>query len=64
MANRGSIKSSIKTSPFKKLSVTFISLAFLFILSIVLHFVFNNYSVKNFVEGNSNKLEEIAIAKF
>ena len=55
MAKRGSIKSIQKSSPFKKLSATFISLVFLFVISIVLHFVFNKHSVENFqVSGNSN----------
>jgi hypothetical protein len=63
MAKRGFIKSIQKNSPFKKLSTTFISLALLFILSIVLYFVFNKYTIENFaVNGNkldpsSNKLE-------
>lgn len=59
MAKRGSIKSIQKTSPFKKLSATFISLAFLFVISIVLHFVFNKHSVENFVEGNGKKAAQI-----
>ena len=49
MAKRGFIKSIIKTSPFKKLSTTFISLALLFILSIVLHFIFKKYTVETFI---------------
>ena len=58
MAKRGFVKSIQKTSPFKKLSATFISLAFLFVISIVLHFVFNKYSVENFVEGNGTKKQQ------
>lgn len=57
MAKRGFIKSIQKSSPFKKLSATFISLALLFILSIVLYFVFNKYTVENFdVSGNNLKV--------
>lgn len=61
MAKRGSIKSIQKTSPFKKLSATFISLAFLFVISIVLHFVFNKHSVENF-EVTGNKIEVALIS--
>ena len=53
MAKRGFVKSIQKSSPFKKLSATFISLAFLFVISIVLHFVFNKYSLENF-DGSGN----------
>jgi preprotein translocase subunit SecG len=50
MAKRGFVKSIQKAGSLKKLSATFISLAFLFVISIVLHFVFN----KQFREGNAN----------
>jgi preprotein translocase subunit SecG len=50
MAKRGFVKSIQKSGSIKKLSATFISLAFLFVISIVLHFVFN----KQFREGNKN----------
>ena len=50
MAKRRSMKSFQKAGSLKKLSATFISLAFLFVISIVLHFVFN----KQFREGNKN----------
>ena len=50
MAKGGLIKTIQKNIPFKKLSTTFISLAMLFILSIVLYFIFNKY----IVEGNEN----------
>jgi hypothetical protein len=50
MAKRGFVKSIQKAGSMKKLSATFISLAFLFVISIVLHFVFN----KQFREGNAN----------
>jgi len=50
MAKGGLIKTIQKNIPFKKLSTTFISLAILFILSIVLYFIFNKY----IVEGNEN----------
>jgi len=50
MAKRGFVKSIQKAGSIKKLSATFISLAFLFVISIVLHFVFN----KQFREGISN----------
>jgi preprotein translocase subunit SecG len=50
MAKRGFVKSIQKAGSIKKLSATFISLAFLFVISIVLHFVFN----KQFREGNAN----------
>ena len=53
MAKRGFVKSIQKAGSFKKLSATFISLAFLFVISIVLHFVFN----KQFREGNKNMEE-------
>jgi Na+/H+ antiporter NhaC len=49
MVKAGFIKSIQKNTPFKKLSTSFISLAMLFILSIVLYFVFN----KQFREGNT-----------
>ena len=49
MAKRRFAKSIIKNNPFKKLSAVFISLVLLFILSIVLYFVFNKYTVENFV---------------
>ena len=57
MAKRRFIKSIQKSSPFKKLSVTFISLALLFILSILLHFVFNKYSVENFTPKANARIE-------
>ena len=41
MAKRGFVKSIQKAGSMKKLSATFISLAFLFVISIILHFVFN-----------------------
>jgi preprotein translocase subunit SecG len=50
MAKRGFVKSIQKVGSLKKLSATFISLVFLFVISIVLHFVFN----KQFREGNAN----------
>jgi predicted PurR-regulated permease PerM len=50
MTKGGLIKTIQKNIPFKKLSTTFISLAILFILSIVLYFIFNKY----IVEGNQN----------
>jgi hypothetical protein len=50
MAKRGFVKSIQKAGSLKKLSATFISLAFLFVISIVLHFVFN----KQFREGVAN----------
>lgn len=50
MVKAGFIKSIQKNTPFKKLSTSFISLAMLFILSIVLYFVFN----KQFREGIKN----------
>jgi preprotein translocase subunit SecG len=50
MAKRGFVKSIQKAGSMKKLSATFISLAFLFVISIVLHFVFN----KQFREGAAN----------
>lgn len=53
MAKRGFVKSIQKAGSLKKLSATFISLAFLFVISIVLHFVFN----KQFREGNTNMEE-------
>ena len=53
MAKRGFVKSIQKAGSLKKLSATFISLAFLFVISIVLHFVFN----KQFREGNANMKE-------
>jgi hypothetical protein len=53
MAKRGFVKSIQKAGSLKKLSATFISLAFLFVISIVLHFVFN----KQFREGNTNMKE-------
>jgi ATP-dependent Zn protease len=53
MAKRGFVKSIQKSGSIKKLSATFISLAFLFVISIVLHFVFN----KQFREGNKNMKE-------
>lgn len=54
MAKRRSMKSFQKAGSLKKLSATFISLAFLFVISIVLHFVFNKYTVENFdVSGNN-----------
>ena len=56
MAKRGFVKSIQKSSPFKKLSATFISLAFLFVISIVLHFVFNKYSLENFVARDDLKM--------
>jgi len=49
MVKAGFIKSIQKNTPFKKLSTSFISLAMIFILSIVLYFVFN----KQFREGNT-----------
>lgn len=59
MAKRRFIKSIQKSSPFKKLSVTFISLALLFILSIILYFVFNKYSVENFTPKANARIEVI-----
>jgi hypothetical protein len=53
MAKRGFVKSIQKAASLKKLSATFISLAFLFVISIVLHFVFNKY----IVEGNANRFK-------
>ena len=53
MAKRGFVKSIQKSGSIKKLSATFISLAFLFVISIVLHFVFN----KQFREGAANMKE-------
>jgi hypothetical protein len=50
MAKRGFIKTIQNNSPLKKLSTTFISLALLFILSIILYFVVNKFNV----EGNAN----------
>ena len=57
MAKRKFIKSIQKSSPFKKLSVTFISLALLFVISIVLYFVFNKYSIENFTPKANAKIE-------
>ena len=57
MAKRGFIKSIIKTSPFKKLSTTFISLVLLFILSIVLHFIFKKYTVETFIPKDDARIE-------
>jgi hypothetical protein len=56
MAKGGLIKTIQKNIPFKKLSTTFISLAILFILSIVLYFIFNKY----IVEGNQNMTDPLA----
>jgi len=56
MAKRRFAKSIIKNNPFKKLSAVFISLVLLFILSIVLYFVFNKYTVENFVAKDSPKM--------
>jgi predicted PurR-regulated permease PerM len=53
MAKRGFVKSIQKAGSLKKLSATFISLAFLFVISIVLYFVFN----KQFREGVTNMKE-------
>jgi type II secretory pathway component PulC len=50
MAKRGFIKTIQNNSPLKKLSTTFISLALLFILSIILYFVVNKFNL----EGNAN----------
>ena len=56
MAKRRFAKSIIKNNPFKKLSAVFISLVLLFILSIVLYFVFNKYTMENFVARDSPKM--------
>lgn len=56
MAKRRFAKSIIKNNPFKKLSAVFISLVLLFILSIVLYFVFNKYTVENFVARDDIKM--------
>ena len=56
MAKRRFAKSIIKNNPFKKLSAVFISLVLLFILSIVLYFVFNKYTVENFVARDDKKM--------
>ena len=56
MAKRRFAKSIIKNNPFKKLSAVFISLVLLFILSIVLYFVFNKYTVENFVARDDPKI--------
>ena len=53
MAKRRSMKSFQKAGSLKKLSATFISLALLFVISIVLHFAFN----KQFREGAANMNE-------
>jgi hypothetical protein len=45
MGKRGFVKSIQKNWFSQKLSTTFISLALLFIVSIVLYFVFNKYIV-------------------
>ena len=56
MAKRRFTKSIIKNNPFKKLSAVFISLVLLFILSIVLYFVFNKYTVENFEARDDLKI--------
>ena len=48
MAKRGFIKTIQNNSPLKNLSTTFISLALLFILSIILYFVVNKFTVEGF----------------
>jgi hypothetical protein len=58
MVKAGFIKSIQKNTPFKKLSTSFISLAMLFILSIVLYFVFN----KQFREGNTGMKKDDPMA--
>ena len=64
MAKRRSMKSFQKAGSLKKLSATFISLALLFVISIVLHFVFNKYSNKTFesFDISGNKLEVALIS--
>lgn len=47
MAKSGFIKTIQKNSPFKNLSTAFITLALLFIVSIILYFVFNKHSLEN-----------------
>ncbi len=55
MAKRRSMKSFQKVGSLKKLSATFLSLAFLFVISIVLHFVFNKYTIENLANNNGAK---------
>ena len=47
MAKSGFVKTIQKNSPFKNLSTAFITLALLFIVSIILYFVFNKHSLEN-----------------
>ena len=61
MAKSGFIKTIQKNSPFKNLSTAFITLALLFIVSIILYFVFNKHSLENLdnnttiIEGETNQ---------
>ena len=61
MAKSGFVKTIQKNSPFKNLSTTFITLALLFIVSIILYFVFNKHSLENLdnnhtiIEGKTNQ---------
>ena len=61
MAKSGFVKTIQKNSPFKNLSTAFITLALLFIVSIILYFVFNKHSLENLanndtiIEGKTNQ---------
>ena len=61
MAKSGFVKTIQKNSPFKNLSTAFITLALLFIVSIILYFVFNKHSLENLdnnttiIEGETNQ---------
>ena len=54
MAKSGFIKTIQKNSPFKNLSTAFITLALLFIVSIILYFVFNKHSLENLENSDNN----------
>ena len=57
MAKSGFIKTIQKNSPFKNLSTAFITLALLFIVSIILYFVFNKYTI----EGFDKKIQKVTL---